>query len=436
MSTLARIFWGALLIKLIVAAALPLTNDEAYYWVWSKHMQLSFFDHPPMVAWLYWLGDFVKFFPGSVRWPGVLLVHAGLGLWLKILKPYLNEDQRRMWLWLALLSPLVGGSAIVVTPDVPLMFFYAAALWMFVKWDAKPNWLLSLAFGLTMGLGFTGKYMMVLFALSLIPLIFISARVRSAFFRYLPMLVLGAILGATPVWLWNYLNDFASLKFQAAHGLGRSWKPSWTYEYILLQIGVIFPVVLYWALRAGRRLPPVFHLLAWVPLVFFLCTTSRGYVEANWPIAAYPAVFALAVSWYPQNRKGLLATATLWGTLLAALLVLVIARPNWSRGLKLREFHQFDAVVAQTKEITPLYARSYQMAAKLSFEQGRQVYKLRGMNRRDFYDFREESLPREKEFYLAADKEDQLPKEIEGASVIQKTPIDDRFELWKVQVQP
>jgi len=30
--------------------------DEAYYWLYSQRMELAFLDHPPLVAWLDWLG--------------------------------------------------------------------------------------------------------------------------------------------------------------------------------------------------------------------------------------------------------------------------------------------------------------------------------------------------------------------------------------------
>ena len=33
---------------LMYAKPLP---DEAYYWLWSKNVALSYFDHPPLVAW-------------------------------------------------------------------------------------------------------------------------------------------------------------------------------------------------------------------------------------------------------------------------------------------------------------------------------------------------------------------------------------------------
>lgn len=439
-SRLYKIYFIALAVKLVLSALLPLTNDEAYYWVWSQHMQWSFYDHPPVVAWLMWLGQKISFFPGMVRWPGVLLGHATLALWLLILKPFFTEEQRIYWLLLALLSPLVGGTNLLITPDLPLLFFNALALYVFYLWRKDPQWYWSVAFGLSVGLGFSSKYVMVLFVVSLLPLIVLSQQVRNPFFRQFPLIVLGFALGTLPVWLWNILNDFVSIRFQMEHGLGKTvWKPSWTRDYVLAQIGLIFPPILYWALRARRRtLPTVFHLLAWVPLLFFLFTTSRGYSEANWPIVAYPAVFALAASQIPRSRRAITVTLRVWAVLLTLLAAVILIRPGWAKGMKFREFSQFDALIATAKDLKPLYARSYQMAAKMHFELGRPVYKLRGMNRKDFYDFLDESEPQEKSYYLAVERpNDSLPLQYSsrGHKVVEIIPVDEHFEIWRVVVQ-
>src|SRR5438270_526824 len=38
------------LVHLLFAGLLELGNDEAYYWLYSQHLQWNYFDHPPMVA--------------------------------------------------------------------------------------------------------------------------------------------------------------------------------------------------------------------------------------------------------------------------------------------------------------------------------------------------------------------------------------------------
>jgi hypothetical protein len=37
-------------LRLVAAAVTPITFDEAYYWMWSKHLAGGYYDHPPMVA--------------------------------------------------------------------------------------------------------------------------------------------------------------------------------------------------------------------------------------------------------------------------------------------------------------------------------------------------------------------------------------------------
>src|SRR5713226_2578173 len=37
-------------LRLGAAAWTPLTFDEAYYWMWSKHLAFGYYDHPPGVA--------------------------------------------------------------------------------------------------------------------------------------------------------------------------------------------------------------------------------------------------------------------------------------------------------------------------------------------------------------------------------------------------
>ena len=41
--------------RLYLSGQLQLHPDEAYYWLWSRRLDLSYFDHPPMVAYFIWL---------------------------------------------------------------------------------------------------------------------------------------------------------------------------------------------------------------------------------------------------------------------------------------------------------------------------------------------------------------------------------------------
>ena len=75
------------------------------------------------------------------------------------------------------------------------------------------------------------------------------------------------------------------------------------------------------------------------------------------------------------------------------------------------------------------------MAAKIHFELRRPVYKLKGMNRRDFYDYLDGSEPKSGVYFLIAEKTDSLPPKYTSAGhkVVSKTPVDERFEIWKIE---
>ena len=39
-------------VRLVIISSTGLSDTEAYYYVWSRFPALSYYDHPPMVAWL------------------------------------------------------------------------------------------------------------------------------------------------------------------------------------------------------------------------------------------------------------------------------------------------------------------------------------------------------------------------------------------------
>ena len=46
--------WG--LLNLLQANFMDITEDEAYYWMYSRILDWGYFDHPPMIALMIFLG--------------------------------------------------------------------------------------------------------------------------------------------------------------------------------------------------------------------------------------------------------------------------------------------------------------------------------------------------------------------------------------------
>tara|TARA_Y100001935_G_scaffold233244_1_gene215507 strand:+ start:1585 stop:2901 length:1317 start_codon:yes stop_codon:yes gene_type:complete len=433
-----RVFFIALFVKLLLAAILPITSDESYYWVWSLHPQLNYYDHPAMVSWLFYFGRLFDGLGAASRWPGVLMSHGTLFFWTLIFRRHLNwkEKQCLLWLGLALLNPLFGAGALIITPDIPLLFFWSLGVFGFLEMLEKPSWKTSLVFGIALGLGLISKYMIALLPLSLIVASLVKWRWWKKIGIFLPVIFLGFFLGALPFFIWNLQNDWISVKFQLDHGFKSTpWKPNWTVEYIALQVGLIFPPLFYLAIKGIRKSPVWLTSLAFVPLIFFLFTSFSGYVEANWPIVSYPAIFALTVQ--AGGKRIQKWTKLFWAVIVLIVFGLVITQYSpFKKPIKTREFFEFQDLYSSIEKYEPLYARSYQMASRLSFEKKKMIYKLRGLNRRDAYDFWPGSLP-SSHFYLIVESHEDLTKEYkdQGFRVLSSQPLSEKFKVLEIGKQ-
>lgn len=415
MISFKRIWTFTLILKLIVSALVPLTTDEAYYWVWSQHPQLSYYDHPPFVAWLFWLGHPLEFLGQAVRWPAVLLGHGTLWIWFLIwqllFKDPKMESRFSWWMALALCSPLLGLGSIVVTPDLPVIFFWSLSLYFFLKVmrDHSPNdyiWL-----GISLGLGFCSKYHIVLFLPFLFAYLLFEKQWKNIRWNYVLYTILSGLIFCSPVLIWNYLNDFASFKFQMKHGLSRpEYKFYWTWTYVIAQIMVLFPTVVWSAARARLQgLSRVLLYFGWGPLLFFLLSSFKALVEVNWPIVAYPAFFGIAALGATSKRPLWIANI-FWLSLMVIIASHAIKPWIPSAPDKLSEFTQFDPLIGKSEKYQPLYASTYQMASTLWYETKRPVFKLNAMSRYDLFDTFPESRPTRYPVYVMMKRNSDLPE--------------------------
>lgn len=411
MNDFKRLWFLSLLVKFVLAALIPLSADEAYYWVWSHRLQLSYFDHPPMVAWVFYLGHFLESFMHAVRWPAVLLGHLTIAVWYFILKEKINWEKFKIWTYLVLFSPLLGFGSLIVTPDLPVLFFWSLSIALALKALDTKNLSSYAVLGASLGLGFCSKYHIVLFVPCLLVYLFAEKKWKDVRVGGVFLTILFGLLFCSPVIIWNIQNNFASFEFQLKHGLEKtSYNPEWTWSYILAQIGILFPLVFWAALRATaipKNLKWLYYF-GWGPLLFFLLTSFRALVEANWPIIAYPAVLALAI-FHPKIRNW----SKYYVIFLGAVYVVVLATlftPSL-RGLneKVQEPYQFQELSSLAHQYQPLYASSYQMAASLWYFSKVPTWKLAGISRYDFFDTLPEATPQGNRFYLVKRETNGLP---------------------------
>lgn len=445
MSAYFRIWWFALAAKFVLAALLPLSNDEAYYWVWGHHLQWSYFDHPAGVAILFWLGQPFEWLHqfglvGAVRWPGVLLAHSSFLLLRGYFSDRISEKSQAEILLVLVCSPFFGVGSLVITPDIPHVFTWLLGLLAFQQHSARPRMCSALALGAAVGVGFCAKYHMVLF----FPLAILALAAERNWRALRPAFILvgifGGVVASTPVWGWNLMNDWASFRFQLGHGLNRealqlSQIAEQVWTYIGAQAALLSPLVLLyaWRQRESRAFSPL-HWFGWGPVLFFLFTSSRSPVEANWPIAGHLSLLALA-SLNDSRKRVSQVMIGIWCVSTALVLVQAFAPEKAiltsdPTKLKTWEFVRFNPLIPLAESDQNFFASSYQMAGALSYATGRTVGKLKGINRPDFFDFHPSGIPTSDDFTIAIESDWPWPAWLNEAGYrILSTKNFDRFRL-------
>jgi 4-amino-4-deoxy-L-arabinose transferase-like glycosyltransferase len=327
-------------LRVTVAGNALLSGDEAYYWLWSRRLQLSYFDHPGMSAWWIWLstaslGDSEL----AVRLPSVLA--AALVSLLVFDTARLAFADAWAGLWAALLinaTILFGAAAVTATPDGPLLVFWSLALWAMVRLlrSDRPIWLYVL--GTALGLGFISKYTMVLIAPGVIAVFLLFAQGRAWLNKRHFYQAIGlAVVCTLPVLGWNALHDWVSIRKQLAHSFDAPVaSPLGSLAtFAATQVGVMTPLILPicltgmgWALWAGwrQRRPDWFMMGACSApvLAFFVNHSLGGLVQPHWSGPAYlGAAMAAAGGWTllgdqmsPRLRRLVLAAPILGGAMI------------------------------------------------------------------------------------------------------------------------
>ncbi len=262
---LAQIFVVfALACKIWLGVAAPPIGDEAYYWLWGQRLDWSYFDHPPLHAWLLGLVSVLGWNIFTLRLLTWLTLAGTLWifwLWAKRLKP---EDPASWWwpsaaVYLAsLLFFLMSG---VSFHDHLLIFLCIATAHAFLvfseDWEAgRRNYFALYGAAALLGLTVLTKYNGVLLGLGIALFFVLHKPVRSAW-RW-PHLYLAALLSMAmqaPVLLWNLQHGFVSYNFHFSERWAGhvAFRPRLALEFIVLTLLVIGPFVFGAITRMFRR---------------------------------------------------------------------------------------------------------------------------------------------------------------------------------------
>lgn len=298
--------------RLWYSTHLELVGDEAYYWLWSRHLDLCYLDKGPAIAWIITAGTTLfgqTVF--AVRFFAVLLASAtGFGIFL--LARRLFSDRVGFWaVVLAALTPLFAVGATLMTIDTIYVFFWTFAALTF--WRAKDetrlgHWALT---GTLVGMGILAKYTaameLVCFALFCAWHSPSRKHLRQPTFA---LMVAVAGLFLLPLIIWNWQHGWPTSRFLLHRGAldeQTHFRPLAALAFLGQQAGVISPL-LFFGLLAGvcwpklaitARVETGYLVTLFVPLfLFYLVLSFQQTGQANWAAAAYiGGLILVAAKW-------------------------------------------------------------------------------------------------------------------------------------------
>lgn len=305
------------ILRLILSLMMGLMPQDAYYYYYSTHLSLSYFDHPPMIA--YMLKFFTLLLGKSVvtlHLADFIVTSLTLFIFYRFLQGILRgEDLRKAFILIAT-TPLITVLSINSTPDVPLLFFWALSLLVIqraIKSNKTFNWILS---GILVGLTFDSKYT-GLFAWGGVVLFFLLSknhRKKILSFQFL-LFTLFFVITSLPVVIWNIDNHFISFKYQSTQRAASidsfHFKPLLFLGSFGSQLMLVLPVFYLMIFKAAYKLfrkwivgvhldeQDLFAASFSLPIILFFTFISFFYwVKINWMMPAFLSAAILTVKYF------------------------------------------------------------------------------------------------------------------------------------------
>ena len=316
-----RVLWGLIvvsgLLRLAWAASLAPGNDEAYHYLFTVHPDWSYFDHPPMLAWVEAAGVALGGGSASVfslRLGFIALFAGSTWLMARLTSRFYGERAGLLAAFALNVSAYhTAAAGTFALPDGPLLFFWLLTLdCMAAALLAPPSGRVGpwLAVGVAWGGALLSKYHAVFLPLGALVYLATDRAARGWLKR--PGPYLAALVGLamfSPVVAWNATHGWASFLFQGGRALGGArFRPDALLAALVLPALYLFPWI-WWHLirqlgpaigRLHRRstslVPASERFLlsqAVTPLGTFLAVACTRPVLPHWTLVGFLPLFPL-----------------------------------------------------------------------------------------------------------------------------------------------
>ncbi|HUM10064.1 MAG TPA: glycosyltransferase family 39 protein [Myxococcaceae bacterium] len=341
------------LVRLLFVSTTDIANGEAYYYLWSRFPSLSYYDHPPLVAWMTWLTTRASHGSLAIR-SGPLVCAALFGALLYTLGRRLFSA-RAGFIAVAVVTliPVFFASSYALNPEAPLAPLWVLGLLMLERMREHDEPWRPLAAGAVAGLAFLAKYSGVL--LLGVGLLYLLLSPQGRRWLRRPSLYLGSLVAlavATPVLVWNQQRGWPSVALHLVERRAPADAATLALNAWQALVGQLAPfhplmfpgllVVLAICIRrsAADDRYRFLALASWPVLLFFLVMMMRVRdPESHWTMVGYIPL-AVAAGGLLDERAGRPSPALRW-YIRACLAITVVGTAvfyAYSRAPALRRF--------------------------------------------------------------------------------------------------
>jgi 4-amino-4-deoxy-L-arabinose transferase-like glycosyltransferase len=305
---LALCIIAVILVRGAVAALTPLSFDEAYYWLWSRHLAFGYLDHPPLIALVIRAGTAIfgdtSFGVRFVPW--LLSVAASWAVWRAGTLILGNAYAGVLAALFFNLMPMIGIEALAATPDAPQIAAAAFLLLALAKVAQTARGAWWIAAGIAAGFGLLSKYTGFFLGAGIVVWLAAVPKERRWFLSFWPYLGAAiALVMFLPVVVWNAEHDWISFAMQFGRVGAGGWTLRYLGEFLAAQLGLATPFLavlgtagIVAILRSREAMASRLALPAAMiapAAIYFLWHSLHDRVQGNWPSFLYPA-FAVAAA--------------------------------------------------------------------------------------------------------------------------------------------
>lgn len=293
--------------RFIITFCFGLMPQDAYYFSYSQHLDLSYYDHPPMIAYL--LGAFTSVFGKSVliiKLTNFITTTFSLIFFYQLCRKFYPNNEAQIIMLLLGSTLLISILSLISTPDVPLFLFWCLSILNLYKAlfeSQKSAWVYA---GICMGLALDSKYTAIALPVGMLLYLFLATKHRKYLLSVWPWLsICISLIIFSPVIFWNYTHHFESFRFQSTNRISSMGGTHFEFKYLLGLIGhqsaIVFPTIfgglIYYLSHIFRKYrfnlksyseQNLFLLCFLLPLFLGFTFISLFYwVKINWIMPAY-----------------------------------------------------------------------------------------------------------------------------------------------------